>query len=64
MTRDPTDRAPVEGIHRIGRMRRMEIVAESVEDEATLDALRAIGVGYAQGLAIAPPRPLGACGPR
>ena len=34
-------------------------IAESVEDRAALKALRAIGVDYAQGFAIATPAPFG-----
>jgi len=33
-------------------------VAECVEDQATLDTVRAIGVDYAQGYALGKPRPL------
>jgi EAL domain-containing protein (putative c-di-GMP-specific phosphodiesterase class I) len=58
MTRETTDRVLVEAILHIGRRLGMETVAESVEDEATLEALRAMGVEYAQGYAVAPPRPL------
>jgi EAL domain-containing protein (putative c-di-GMP-specific phosphodiesterase class I) len=58
MTREATARVLVEAIHGIGRRLGMETVAESVEDEATLGALEALGVEYAQGYVIAAPRPL------
>jgi len=34
------------------------IVAESVESESALEALREIGVDYAQGFAVSRPKPL------
>jgi diguanylate cyclase (GGDEF)-like protein/PAS domain S-box-containing protein len=55
MLTDPVDAAMVEAIHRIGRVMGKQTIAESVETEATLDALRSVGVDYAQGNAIAPP---------
>ncbi|MCO5160739.1 MAG: EAL domain-containing protein [Mesorhizobium sp.] len=55
---DPIDRAMVEAIHRIGRITGKKTVAEFVENEAILNALREIGVDYAQGYGVAPPRPL------
>lgn len=58
MERDPMDRAMVEAIHRIGHVMGLKTIAESVEDKATLEVLRAIGVDYAQGSGIAQPRPL------
>ena len=36
----------------------MQTIAEFVEDSATLGALAAIGVDYAQGYGITKPRPL------
>jgi EAL domain-containing protein (putative c-di-GMP-specific phosphodiesterase class I) len=33
-------------------------IADEVETEPVLHALRALGVGYAQGQAVAPPTPL------
>jgi len=48
----------VEAIHQIGRHLGLRTVAESVEDEATIEALREMGVEFAQGYAVAPPRPL------
>ncbi|HEY7787423.1 MAG TPA: EAL domain-containing protein [Casimicrobiaceae bacterium] len=55
MLNDPVDAAMVEAIHRIGRVMGKQTIAESVETVATLDALRSVGVDYAQGNAIAPP---------
>jgi EAL domain-containing protein (putative c-di-GMP-specific phosphodiesterase class I) len=37
----------------------IKTVAESVETEAILERVRAIGVDYGQGYALASPRPLG-----
>jgi diguanylate cyclase (GGDEF)-like protein/PAS domain S-box-containing protein len=55
MLQDPVNHAMVEAIHRIGHIMGKKTIAESVESLAILDALRAIGVDYAQGFAIAPP---------
>jgi diguanylate cyclase (GGDEF)-like protein/PAS domain S-box-containing protein len=51
-------RALVESIHQIGRVMGIRTIAESVEDPATLDVLREIGVNYAQGYCISMPEPL------
>jgi EAL domain-containing protein (putative c-di-GMP-specific phosphodiesterase class I) len=59
MVHDPVDRAMVETIHRIGHLMGKKTVAECVENQDTLDGLRAIGVDYAQGHVIGEPRPLG-----
>ena len=55
MLNDPVDAAMVEAIHRIARVMGKQTIAESVETAATLDALRSVGVDYAQGHAIAWP---------
>ena len=55
MLNDPVDAAMVEAIHRIARVMGKQTIAESVESAATLDALRSVGIDYAQGNAIAPP---------
>ena len=55
MLTDPVDAAMVEAIHRIARVMGKQTIAESVETAAALDALRSVGVDYAQGNAIAPP---------
>jgi diguanylate cyclase (GGDEF)-like protein/PAS domain S-box-containing protein len=56
MLHDPVDAAMVEAIHRIGRVMGKQTIAESVETTATLDALRSVGVDFAQGNAIAAPK--------
>jgi diguanylate cyclase (GGDEF)-like protein/PAS domain S-box-containing protein len=59
MLEDPVNHAMVEAIHRIGHIMGKKTIAESVESRDTLAALRAIGVDYAQGFAIARPAPFG-----
>lgn len=54
---DPTNRAMVEVINHIGHVMGKHTIAEFAESPATVDALRAIGVDYAQGYAIARPVP-------
>ena len=58
MDTDPVDRAMVASIHRIGRVMGLHTVAERVESESVLAALREVGVDFAQGYAIARPAPL------
>lgn len=55
---DNIDRAMVETIHRIGHITGKKTIAEFVENDAILDALREIGVDYAQGYGVAAPKPL------
>lgn len=43
---------------RLARLRRIECIAEWVEDEETMDRLRALGVRYAQGFHVDRPAPL------
>lgn len=57
MRQDATDRSLVESFCEIGRAFGLHIIAESVEDELTLDMLREIGVDYVQGFHISPPHP-------
>ncbi|MGH8665512.1 MAG: EAL domain-containing protein [Burkholderiales bacterium] len=58
MADDEMDCAIVEAINRIAHILGMQTVAEIVEDQATLDRLRLLGVDYAQGFHIARPEPL------
>ncbi|HEX9627489.1 MAG TPA: EAL domain-containing protein [Acidiferrobacterales bacterium] len=57
---DAVDRAMVESIHHIGRALDIETIAEFVENPNVLNALRDIGVHYAQGYGIARPQPFDA----
>ncbi len=58
IARDPTSHAMVEAINTIGHTMGLATVAEFVESEAILQALREIGVDYAQGYHTGIPRPL------
>ncbi len=55
---DPFDCAIVQAVQQIGRVLAIKTIAESAQTEPILDRLRAIGVDYAQGYAIARPEPL------
>jgi EAL domain-containing protein (putative c-di-GMP-specific phosphodiesterase class I) len=54
---DPIDRAMVEMISHIGKVMGKRTIAEFVESEDILQALREIGVDYAQGYAVEKPKP-------
>lgn len=54
---DPIDRAMVEMIAHIGKVMGKRTVAEFVESDEILEALREIGVDYVQGYAIGKPEP-------
>lgn len=58
MLNDSIDTAMVEAINKIGHTMNIETIAEFVEDEATLDAVRRIGVDFAQGYVISKPIPI------
>ncbi len=58
MTRDSTDYAMVHAINYVGQTLRIKTIAEFVENRQTLEALREIGVDYAQGYGIGKPLPL------
>ena len=58
MVEDPIDYAMVESIHHIGNVLELQTIAEFVENEDILQALRKVGVDYAQGFGIARPKPL------
>jgi diguanylate cyclase (GGDEF)-like protein/PAS domain S-box-containing protein len=49
------DKAMVESINHVGQMMGLTTIAEFVEDEATLATVKAIGIDYAQGYAVAEP---------
>ena len=58
ISQDRVDHVMVRSIKEIGHAMGKKIVAESVEADIVVDKLREIGVDYAQGFAISPPRPL------
>ena len=58
MLEDPMDNAIVHAIHQIGKVAGMRTIAEFVEDDAVRDQLRVVGIDFAQGFAIEPPRPI------
>ncbi|MCW7536886.1 EAL domain-containing protein [Aquabacterium sp. A7-Y] len=58
LVEDPVNRAIVESIHRIARLSGLQTVAEWVESEAVLEALRQIGVDHAQGWGVGKPVPI------
>jgi diguanylate cyclase (GGDEF)-like protein/PAS domain S-box-containing protein len=58
MVKDPIQAALVSSIHDVGQVMGLQTIAESVEDEATFDALVAIGVDYVQGYYLDRPKPL------
>jgi diguanylate cyclase (GGDEF)-like protein/PAS domain S-box-containing protein len=55
---DPLDRAMVESINQVGHVMGLHTVAEAVTGGAVVEQLRVLGVDYAQGNWISPPRPL------
>ncbi|HEX7047412.1 MAG TPA: EAL domain-containing protein [Gammaproteobacteria bacterium] len=57
IARNRTDYSMVEAINRIGKIIGIRTVAEFVEDDSILEALRQIGVDYAQGYALHRPEP-------
>ena len=58
ITREPIDRAMVEAIHRLSTIMGFETIAEFVQDAATLDMLKTIGVNYGQGFLLGRPAPI------
>ncbi|MEW5942538.1 MAG: EAL domain-containing protein [Pseudomonadota bacterium] len=58
MAKNPVDFAMTEAISRIGRVMGIKTVAEFVKDDESLEQLRKLGVGYAQGYGIHMPEPL------
>jgi len=53
----------VASIHRIGRRMGLKTIGEWVERDEILEALRTIGVDYAQGFLLAAPEPFGRIDP-
>ncbi|ABM61127.1 putative bifunctional diguanylate cyclase/phosphodiesterase [Halorhodospira halophila] len=53
-----SDHRIVESVAGLGRRLGMEVVAEGVEDRATLEAVRRAGCDAVQGYGVCPPRPL------
>jgi diguanylate cyclase (GGDEF)-like protein len=56
---DPIDLAMVRSINEIAQLMGKKTVAEYVENDIILQHLRELGIDYAQGFAIDPPKPLG-----
>ena len=55
---DAIDRNMVQAIAQIGRVMRIPIVAEWVENDVVLELVRGFGIDYAQGYGISRPRPI------
>ena len=58
MATDTVDREMVKAINEVGHIVGAKTIAEFVEDDQTLQHLRAIGVDYAQGFGLCKPQPL------
>jgi EAL domain-containing protein (putative c-di-GMP-specific phosphodiesterase class I) len=58
ITHDPIDRAMTETINRIGHLMGLQTVGEFAESSEVIDALRSMGVDFAQGYGVQRPRPL------
>lgn len=58
MMNDPIDKAMVESINAIGHVMGLKTIAEFVEDIEIFNELKTLGIDYAQGYAIAKPKPL------
>ena len=58
MMNNPIDHALVEATNQIGHAMGIKTIAEFVENQDILSALRSIGVDYAQGYGIARPCPV------
>lgn len=61
LTGDPVAQAMVEAIVAIARLMDIRTCAEYVEDEATVELLKKLGVDYGQGFHFGRPRPLAQC---
>jgi len=60
MADDPIDRAMVEAINNVGHVMGKQTIAEFVDSDRVMAALREIGVDYAQGYGVARPQPFAA----
>jgi len=60
---DPADRHLVKAMVEVARGLGKQTIAEFVEDEATVELLRELGVDYAQGFHIGRPGPMTRCAP-
>ena len=58
INQDPLQLAKLKSVSRVAKTIGIKTVAELVEDEATIAALRNLGIDYAQGFAISKPGPL------
>jgi EAL domain-containing protein (putative c-di-GMP-specific phosphodiesterase class I) len=58
MARDPVALAKINAIQRVCHTIGVRTIAELVERKATVDALRKLGVDYAQGFGVAKPHPI------
>jgi EAL domain-containing protein (putative c-di-GMP-specific phosphodiesterase class I) len=58
MLEDRVKRAMVESINQIGHVMGLQTIAEWVENRQTFDALKELGVDYAQGYWLCRPQPL------
>lgn len=59
MANDPIDFAMVKSINELGHLMQRQTIAEFVEDDFTIEKLKALGVDYAQGYGIERPERLG-----
>lgn len=58
LTDDAMNEEIVRAIHRVGQIMHLRTIAEGVENDETLEALREIGLDYAQGYWLGRPRPI------
>ncbi len=58
LARDPVNQAMVTAMIKLARTLNFKVIAEQVEDEAALEAVRRMGVDYVQGFAVGKPLPL------
>jgi EAL domain-containing protein (putative c-di-GMP-specific phosphodiesterase class I) len=58
LSHDTVNQAMVAAMIKLARSLNFKVIAEQVEDKASVDAVRTMGVDYLQGFAIGRPRPL------